>query len=395
MKIALFTDNFYPEISGISDSILLAGKALARRGHTVDFYAPIYSKKNYSLTGATTQDPKLEGSSNVYRMISFSYPTPTLQGRFVIPNIFRFLGGKKKYDVIHSHSFFSAGVDALCLSKFTKAPLVGTNHTHLESFMQYGPVDTAWSRKLAFGYMTWYYNNCKLVTSPSQFLIDDMKKKGLKGEPVLVSNPIDDEFFQGENVNKAELKKRLGLFPFTLLYAGRVSEEKKVHVLLDAFIKFAENTPDAGLVIVGEGSMKKELEKRAAASTVASQILFRGPYIGEKKKDLIEFFHAADVFTIASTSEIQSMVVLQAMACGLPIIAADASGLPALVGQDRGLLFPCDDVGALKKTLETMYIDEALREKASFHAKQFALSRKSDAIAEIWEKLYSNVIQKK
>ncbi len=380
MNIAIFSDNFYPEISGISDSILLAGHALARRGHTVDFFAPAYSKKDYAKSGTTMKEPPLEKNSSVYRIMSIHYPTPTTQGRLVFPNIFRALSAKK-YDVIHTHQFFGAGLDALMLSKFKHIPFVGTNHTHIESFT---PL------KIVADYMIWYYNKCTLVTSPARFLIDDMKKKGLRGEPLLVSNPIEDEFFTDP---KPELKQKLGLSPFVFLYAGRISPEKGVDVLLDSFIASAKDMPDASLVFVGGGSMKEKLMETAQRSDVSAQILFKGPYIGEGRKDLYDLFHAADVFTIASTSEIQSMVVLQAMASGLPTIAADAGGLPALLGENRGLLFEADNRAALSLALRKMYDNADLRKQMGQSAKQFALERRSDAIAAEWEKVYSRAIQ--
>ena len=393
MRIAFFSDNYYPELSGIADTIMLTGAELARRGHEIDYFVPSYSRKNYAIAGAEHPELDMPHNVRVHRLWSFAYKSPTMQGRAALPNAMRAAFSRKKFDVLHSHSFFGPGFEALWRSKFHGIPLVGTNNTLIESFVQYSPVKSQWAKDLIPKYVVWYFNRCDLAIAPSQFLIDDMRAKGLRVPAKAVSNPIDGPFFEsGED--KSALKKKLGLLQFTVLYAGRIASEKNVDVLLEAFIAFAENVPDASLVIAGEGSLRAKLEERAKASRVGSRIQFTGLLMGARKHLLFEHFYAADVFVMPSTSETQSMVTLQAMAGGLPVIVAEAGALPELASTDRGLIFKPGDSRALRLHLEALYSNPDLRYKIGKQAIDYARARTTKNIANEWEQIYNELIKR-
>ena len=130
MKIAIFSDNFYPELSGISDSIIASGQALARRGHEIIYFAPRYSAADYALVNRQDNDSSFGENIFVHRFSSFPFPAPTKQGRLVIPTLWRWLNLKKyHFDVIHTQDFFGVGLEALMASKMLKIPMVGTSHT--------------------------------------------------------------------------------------------------------------------------------------------------------------------------------------------------------------------------------------------------------------------------
>lgn len=393
MKIAFFADNFYPELSGIADSILLTGFELANRGHEVDYFVPAYSEKNYKIAGVSEKEIAAPPNVQTHRMFSFPYPTPTLQGRFVFPDLLRGFLEKKKFDVIHSNSFFGPGIDALCFSKIRGIPLVGTNHTLIESFLNYSPIKGEWAKKMISKYVVWYFNKCDIVTAPSRFLIDDMRSKGLKSEASVVSNPVAPRFF--ERAEKEKLKKKFGFPRFVALYAGRMSEEKNIHSLIKAFIPFAEKHEDTALILVGQGTSRRYLENLAAERGLSDKIKFLGPFLGSEKQTFYDIFRASDVFAMPSSSETQSMGAIQAMAAGLPVIAADAGALPEIVGPDKGLLFKVDDEKELYSRLERFYSDEDLRKKCGENGRLFAGNFSIGKIADEWEKIFLNLIQRK
>lgn len=392
MKIAFFTDNFCPELSGISDSIIATGTELARRGHQIKYFAPRYSKRGYQLAGATRQELDLGPNVKIHRMLSLPYKSPTLQGRAAIPNLLRGFFSKDKFDIIHSQSFFSSGVDALCLSKIKHTPLIGTNHTLIESFINYSPIHSQWVCNFIPRYVTWYYNQCNFVTAPSDSLLNDMKKKKLQISNRVVSNPIETSFFNPKS-GKNILKKELGFSEFTILYVGRIAPEKNIDVLLEAFLSFIQDAPDAHLVIVGQGTARAALEKHVRASKMASRVKFLGPFLGVHKKKLYDVFHAADVFAIPSTSETQSMVTLQAMASSLPVVAARAGALPEVVTSERGLIFTPGNVEELRACLKRLYDQPSLREEFGHQGNLFARQFSPQEIADQWEKIYDSVIK--
>ena len=389
MNIAFFTDNFYPELSGVTDVIAFTAKELGKLGHHIHIFAPKHPPKNYKIGNVPYKEIDLGPNVIIRRLPSLPIPMPTMQGRLLIPNPFRVFE-KEKFDIIHTHSFWGPGIEAKWLAKKQNIPLVGTNHTIIESF---SPIDNHFVKSALKNYVINYFNKCDLATAPSNFLLQKMIAGGLTTASTSISNPIEDSFFT-QSRTKAELKKQLGLKTFTTIYIGRISKEKNVRTLVKTFIEFAKDKPDTNLVIIGQGTERKELEKLATDSQVSGQISFLGPYSGQDRKILIDYLQASDIFTIPSTSENQSMCVLQAMACGLPTVAANAEGLPELVGNERGLLFAPDDIADLNEKLDGLYTDADLREKFSKNARLFAETLRANNVAKEWEKLYNSVITK-
>ncbi len=392
MRIAFFADHFYPELSGISDSIILVGKELSRRGHSVEYFVPSHPKKHYDISGVPLQELNLGPNIKIHRGASFPYKAPSMQGRALIPNILRGIFSQSKFDIIHSHSFFGAGLDALCFSKIKGVPLVGTNDTLIEAFIKYGFAENQRVKNFIATYIAWYYNACDFVTTPSQFLLNDMKEKGLKAPATAVSNPIENEFFN-KRAAKDVLKKELGFLKYTVLYAGRISSEKNVETLLEAFIAFAKNVSDTNLVIVGHGSSRAMLEDRARKSSASSQIKIVGPFLGDNKHKLYDIFHASDVFVMPSVSETQSMVTLQAMAGSMPVLVARAGSLPELVDSGQGFIFEPKDFNELSLLIARLYENPALREEKGLRANVFAKSFSQEEIVQQWEKIYLSLIK--
>ncbi|MGB8816236.1 MAG: glycosyltransferase, partial [Minisyncoccia bacterium] len=184
MRIAIFADNFYPEISGITDSISLTGQELGRRGHSVHFFVPFHPAKNYKFVGVPVKEKDLGPNIVVHRISSLPIPMPTLQGRIVFPNPLRSIFEKTKFDIVHTHSFWGPGFDARSLSKHQKIPLVGTNHTPVEIFC---PIDSKVVKSFLKKHVINFYNKCNLVSVPSEFLLKNMKDQGLKTPSAVVS----------------------------------------------------------------------------------------------------------------------------------------------------------------------------------------------------------------
>ncbi len=391
MKIAIFSDFFYPELSGVADSITSTACELAKLGHTIDFFVSSYNKKDYETSGSLPTELDLGPNITIHRGLSFSIPTPTLQGRAYIPHLFRSLLPHTKFDIVHSHAFFGAGIDAWLFAKFTNTPLISTNHTLIESFNEYLPRKSTRLTNIIKSYLIWYYNQSRLVSAPSQFLLDDMKKGGLTSRGIVVSNPIDTNFFDISK-DKDTLKIELGLSPHTVIYVGRLSIEKNVEFLLDAFIPFAKDHPDANLVFLGGGILRSKLLEKIEKTQLQNQIFIVGPFIGADKHKLYEYMRASDIFVTASTSETQSMTVLQGMAENLPIIAAQAAALPEVVGSTRGYMFDPSDKRALTQCFQNSYNDRLTAATYSENCKVYAKERTADKIADIWENIYRDTI---
>lgn len=389
MRIAIFSDNFYPEISGISDSIISLARGLAQRGHKIDFYAPRYSAKDYAVAGLEPEEPALHPNIRIFRLPSLPYPpAPTKQGRFVLPVLASFWRIRKdRPDIIYTQDFFSAGLEALIISRLLKIPLVGTNHTPITEFIKYAPLHAGWINRLALNYVSWYYNHCRWISTPSRPILDEMRRYGFKRPGQVISNPIDlSRYFPAASGGERDrLKRQFGFSQRTILYAGRLAKEKNIDLIIRAAALAKEKFPDVKLAITGHGSAREELEKLVHELGLDKNVVFLGYVATELLPDI---YRAADIFSVMSTAETQCISMLQAMATGLPVLGADAWGLPEYIKPENGYLIPPGDYRMLVDKF--IYLLEHPQEMGRLgqsgitQAKNFS----RETIVDKWEELF-------
>lgn len=402
MRIAIFSDNFYPELSGISDSIIALSKELAKRGHFVDFYVPAYSKKDYERANVRDREIDLGPNIKIIRFFSFPYGSGagTGQGRFVIPDglraatVFRF-----HPDVIHTQLFFGVGLEAIFAARMLHKPVIGTNHTALKEFLKYSPIQAPWFTNGLLKYVNWYYERCELVTAPSQSVFDEMVALGFKNvKSRVISNPIDVKTFRplggvgntpDANIKKS-LRKKFGFGDHVIFSAGRLSDDKNPDVLIKTLAIVKKSVPDAQLVFAGRGVAQTSLEKLAQKIGVADSVKFLG-FVSQPT--LVETYNASDVFAIASTSDTQSLVMMQAMACGVPVVGVRARALPEYINDRNGFVVEPGDAAAMAAQITKLLKNRALAATLGAGGHTYASQFSETAIAADWEKIYTSVIE--
>ncbi len=386
----MFSDNFYPELSGITDSIMTTGQELARRGHFINYYVPYYSPKNYEvLRRERTLDmgPRIE----IHRLPSLPFPAGTGQGRAVIP-IGASLMSLRKFnpDIIHFHLIFGTGLEALLASKILKKPLVGTNHTPITEFVRYSPIKTQWFRKLAVKYDSWFYNHCTFVSSPAQAVIDAMKSFNRNIPRGIVSNPINLDIFKPTN-DKRALKKKFRLPGFTVLYAGRLAAEKNISIIIRAIARLEEKIPSVNFVIIGKGTYENKLRRLVKSLDVERRIKFFG-FIPSTDA-LARAYNASDVFVMMSMAETQSIASMQALACRVPVIAAKAWGLKEYIHPDVGFLVEPGNINALTEKISYLYKNPAVGKSMGAAGEKYVRKFSIKNVGGIWEQIYEKVIK--
>jgi len=379
----MFSDYFFPELGGIQDSVAIVGAALGRRGHQIDIIAPRYAKHDYHLVQATPGERDLGHRVRVHRRPSLPFPSSTRQSRAALPSLISWLGPPP--DVIHAHSFFGIGLEALLGATLLGRPVVGTNHTTVAGFGGHMPV----SVRTASAYVSWFYNRCDLVTAPSRSVFAELGLDRLRPPHQVVSNPIDTRLFAPvSQAEKTALRHAFGFTTPTIAYAGRLGAEKHIEVLVRALAAMARDSPPPCLALAGHGAHETTLRTLAASLGVASQVRFLGTLA---PTDLARLLTASDVFAMPSTSETQSMALLQAMACGLPAVAAHARALPEFVRPDTGLLVTPDDVPGWTAALRALLRDPHRRTTMGHAARHAAEPHGIDAVTDAWETIYEAV----
>lgn len=394
MHIAFFADNFYPEISGISDSILITGRELTKRGHAVVYVAPYYSKANYEI--AFRRDPTCPTDFSeqecingmpVIRLPSLPLPlSPTKQSRIAFPTgkSFGFFDGWKP-DIVHTNSPYGCGWEALRVAKRYRIPLIGTNHTPVEEFYP-------WAPHIARRLDAMYYNNCQFVSAPYTRLLEDMREKGFKRSGAGVQNPVELPLFMAPTPEeKAEIKKGLKLQCPTILYAGRLAREKHVDVIIKAISKLLPEFPLLTFVATGHGLENERLKALTSKLGLADNVRFTGFIPAEK---LAVYYQAADIFAIMSTADSQSLSLMQAYATGLPVVAARSRGFLDYVPPECGFLVEPENIEELAGRLRQLLNDASLAKRMGDAGISYVKQFSPEIIAERWENIYAEVIRR-
>jgi glycosyltransferase involved in cell wall biosynthesis len=389
MRIAMFSDNFYPELSGISDSIMTTGRELARRGHEIAYYAPRYSRDAFEAMHLPDVDTIGSGTS-IHRLPALRFTAGTGHTQAAIP-VLTSLPSLRRFDpdVIHFHHIFGAGMEAVFASRILGKPLVETNHTPILEFFRYSPIKADWARRFLVHYDAWFYNRADFVSSPTRLIFESMRYTNPAIPHRAVSNPIDADAFRPATAARAEAGEAKKKRPFTVLYAGRLAEEKKIDVVIRAVAKAHKDIPDIRMIIVGKGPYEKELRELAASLGVANAVEFAGFVPSDH---LPSYYAQSDVFAIMSTAETQSIVAMQAFACGIPVIAADAWGFKEYIIPEAGFRIAPGDVDAVAEKLTYLHEHPAVRAKMGNAGRTYVEQFSITNIATLWEGLYKEVI---
>ena len=374
MRIALATDIYLPQISGVADSVDLLARTLLGRGHAVRIYAP-------ELPGA-------EPDPIVLRRPAWALPGSGGGLALVAP--FGVLGDLRRFgpDIIHTHSSSTIGLAAMVAARRLGRPLVGTDHTFPADYLHYVGLDYAPVRFAARKAAALYYNRCAYVTTPSRSLLSELEEHGLRRPAAVVSNHIPAQIFR-PLPQRAALKARLGLRGPTVLLFGRIAVEKNLDCALDVFARVCR-AMDLDLAVIGDGPYRAGFEARVRARGLAARVRMFGVLRGAP---LVEAINACDLFLTTSRSETQSMTMVQAMACGLPVVAARAGGLVEYVEDGRsGFLVDPEDPQAFVAPILALLHDPDLRARMSRAALASTAAFDPATITARFEEIYRGLV---
>ncbi len=381
LRIAMFTDSFFPELGGIQDSIMASARELGRRGVAVLILAPAASPRDFRRAGLAVAEMEIGENVTIHRLSALPAPGSTGQSRLALPWT-RTAGVLAAFrpDVIHTHTFLGAGLAARAAARRSGLPLLGTNHWAISGFSLYAPLAPEAAARVACRAVAGFYNHCAWTSVPSRATLAEMRVHGFRGAAAVISNPIDSErFHTASPEERARLKQKLGLSPASVVYAGRLAREKHIDVLIRALPALRARVPQAMLVLAGRGTEQAALEALARELGVADAVRFTGML---DHAALARLFQAADAFALASTSESQGMALLQAMSAGLPVVAVRHGPLVEYVPPGTGALATPGDAAEIAARLAELLSDPHLRQRtgaaAAHWAAQFGVAPVTD-----------------
>lgn len=382
MRVAVFTDTFLPQVNGVSIG-------------TRDL---VDNLKNYEfLIVAPKPKHHLEWKPKnaEFAFASPAIDLPTYKDYkicfFINPRVIE-KAGKFRPDVVLVQTPFYLGIAGKNFAKKNKIPVIGYYNTLLPEFLVYLPFPlstikhTRFAKNSAWDYGSAFYNQCDLVLSNSNAMLSELRKHGLKARHEKMPYGINPEFFQARKSAKKEKD-------FKLVFMGRLSFEKNIEVVVKAFALLEKKFPKLRLVLIGNGPARKTLELLALELGVKGKVEFAGVMHG---KALAEKLASCDLFVTASTIETQGISTFEALAAGLPAIAADFLANPeAVIDGKNGFLFKPfsekDCAGKIEKVLK----DKMLYKRLAGNAVRFANDYSWQKLAGRFETVFERIAREK
>lgn len=395
MKIAVFSDSYRPYTSGVVRSIDTFGAQWIKQGHQVYLFAPRYYRAVVGPKGASTGDQSMANES-ITRIFRFwSIPMPTAGGFHVaLPLSFR-LGRvlqRLGIDVVHSHSPFSMGQLAAFAARHIGVPLIFTHHTMYHEYVHYVPGAQLLWGNATLRYVGAYCRKADVVIAPTpdvgRFIAEKYRIAPERVRAIPTGIALEEYVCDDRGWLRRRIPE-LGDDP-VLLSVGRLCREKNAAFLVDAFAQLRRYGVQARLVFVGDGPDRERLAEKARAMQVADRVHFAGLL---SKPEVIRAYHGADLFVIASTTETQGLVTLEAMAAGLPVVGVDATGTRDMVEDGvQGSLVPLDPE-RFASCVARYLSDPALRRHTARKALERASALSANKTAMELQKVYRELCQ--
>ncbi|GHO89294.1 glycosyltransferase [Dictyobacter formicarum] len=383
MRIMIVTDQYPPMVGGVPNVTHGMAVDFIKRGHQVWVVAPSYGTRDIQ---------RMEEGVYVSRFSSFEWPTYKDLRIPLLPfaPIHKLLK-QIDPDIIHVHSPIVLGNIAHILAPSLHKPLIATNH-YLPSNMLgrailTDPVLGKPLSSLIYSYLVYFYNRCAYVTSPTQTALDLLREHGLHAPSRAISNGIDLHRYTPGPADP-ETIHRLGLpedRPL-IIHVNRLSEEKRIDVLLDAMAKL--KTP-AHLALVSTGPAEDALRAQVERLQIQDRVSFLG-FV--RNADLIPLRRSVQLFVIPSEADLQSLAMMEAMACGLPVIAANSYALPELVHHNQnGFLFKPGNSDEMAAYMDQLLQDASLQERMGAESLNIVAAHDSSNVLDQWEELYTRL----
>lgn len=329
MNIAMFTNTYAPHVGGVARSVESFTRAYRARGHRVLVVAPEVDGRPEQEYGVV-RVPAVQH----FNGSDFAMPLP-------IPGWLHSTLSEFAPDVVHAHHPFLLGDTALRAAAAWNVPVVFTHHTQYEKYTHYVPGDSALLRSFVRDVALGYAQLADAVIAPSQSIASLLHEEGVSTRIQVIPTGFDpDQFHPGPG---GEMRDRLRIprSAFVIGHLGRLAPEKNLAFLTRSVVRAMRRRRHLHFLVVGGGPSAGAIRAQLARAGLADRLHLPGTLSGP---DVAEAYRAMDVFAFASQSETQGMVLAEALACGVPLVAVDAPGVREVVQNGvNGVLLPRED----------------------------------------------------
>ncbi len=312
MRIGLFTDTYFPQVSGVATSIRTLKTELEKQGHAVFIFT------------TTDKDVNRYEDWQIIRIPSVPF-FAFKDRRFAYRGFTKALEIAKQYqlDIIHTQTEFSLGLLGIWIARELKIPVIHTYHTQYEDYVHYIAKGMLIRPSMVKYLVRGFLHDVDGVICPSEIVRDLLSKYKVKVEKRVIPTGIELAKFERPEIkeeNLLELRSKLGIQEGEkmLLSLSRISYEKNIQAVLAAFAQVLKEEDKVKLVVAGDGPYLDSLKEQAEKLNIQKHVIFTG-MIAPSETAL--YYKAADFFISASTSETQGLTYLESLASGTPVIA--------------------------------------------------------------------------
>lgn len=322
MNIGIFTDAYYPQVSGVVTSTIILKNELIRLGH--------------SVTIITVAHPDVEEQEGIIRLPSipfFLLPSQRvgmIYSRKIMNKI-----KKLDLDIIHTQTEFSIGLFGRIVARKLDIPVVHTYHTMYEDYIHYVSrgIMLKPASQFAKKISELYCRDCSAIIVPTIKVKDALEDYGLTRHIDVIPTGVNIEPFKRSNYSEEVIKNEKKTFGIdetqpVILFIGRIAKEKSIDVIINSMEELTKKIPNCKLLIVGDGPERGNLEDLAKALGIEKSVVFAGEKPWE---EIGRYYQMGDVFVGASLTETQGLTFEEAMAAQIPVVAKYDKNLDGII----------------------------------------------------------------
>ena len=381
MRVLMLSDVYFPRVNGVSTSIQTFARELLAKGHEVTLIAPDY--------GQGAPEP-----FEVIRIPSRYLPVDPEDRILRVRHLRRHRRelARGGFDLVHIQTPFIAHYSGVSLARRLGIPALESYHTFFEQYLdKYVPlIPSAWLRFAARKFSAAQCNDVDALVVPSNAMLEVLKRYGVRTPAAVIPTGIElAQFSAGDG---SRFRARYGIPPErpVLVHVGRLAFEKNIDFLLRMLARVKAEVPEVLLLVAGEGPARRGLERQARSLGLTDNTFFVG-YL-DREGPLEDCYCAGDAFIFASNTETQGLVLLEALALGVPVVSTAVMGTKEVLVEGRGCLIAEEDEQDFADKCLRLLADPDLRSALSRAAVTYASTWAAPALADRLLEFYREVL---
>jgi glycosyltransferase involved in cell wall biosynthesis len=381
----MMTNTYLPHVGGVARSVHTFTEDLRRRRQKVLIVAPSYPGDDQLPARVERHVVRL---ASLKRFNDSDYSVRLPLTWMMNPVLHEFTP-----DIVHSHHPYLMGDSALRYAAARGVPVVFTHHTLHEEYTHNLPIDVPALKQFVIELSTRYANLCDAVIAPSESIASLIRQRGVESQIEIIPTGIDIRALASGAGSRFRAAHGIPAGAMVIGHLGRLAIEKNLGFLARAVGLYLKQDLNARFLVVGSGPYEEEMRRIFRRRRLLNRVTLAGSKTGQ---DLHDSYGAMDVFAFSSHTETQGLVVVEAMAAGLPVVALDASGVREVVrdGENGFLLDARANEAEFAACLAQLARDSVLRRACADHARRsarlYSRERSAARLLELYERTIRN-----